>query len=66
MSSQTAQTQPPSKVALLSWLNKCLNGSGYSTQKIESLGTGVGYLFLLNHLHPGAVPLSKINKKPNN
>lgn len=49
-----------SRGELLNWVNTLLKGSYV---KIEQLGTGVAYCQLLDLLHPGKVPSSKINTK---
>lgn len=54
------------KYELLDWLNAQISSDGIHVDQIEHLGNGVGYLVLLNKLHPGALgPAgSKFNKKP--
>lgn len=54
------------KTELLNWLNGRLRSDNLSFVKIEQLGTGVGYLHLLNLMHPGILNGVKYNKKPNN
>lgn len=66
MASTNAGKNLISKTDLLQWLNSSIKEHGMEFNKVENLGTGIGYLFLLNHLHPSSVPLQKMNRKPLN
>lgn len=56
----------PNKNELLDWVNLTLKQDGVAFSKIEQFGTGVGYLLLLNSIHPGTLTGARFNKKPNN
>lgn len=52
-----------SRGELLNWVNILLKSS---YNKIEQLGTGAAYCQMLDLLHPGKVPQSKLNHKARN
>lgn len=58
--------QTCSKSTLLEWLNSALEPVGYSTGRVEQLGTGVAYLLLLNSMHPSILQHQKYYRKPTN
>ena len=55
-----------SKGELLAWVNQMIMGWMERVNKIEELGNGTAYLFILNHLYPGSVKVERIVKNSAN
>ena len=49
-----------SRAELISWLNELLNTN---LTKIEQLGSGVAYCYLIDLLYPGKIPINRVNAK---
>jgi hypothetical protein len=60
------QVPNPSRTEILTWINTHVEKLMGTVKKIEDLGNGVAYLFLMSQLRPGSVKTDKIIKNPVN
>lgn len=58
------------RTEIIDWINNLLNVIIYIAQlnlnKIEQLGSGAVYCQIIDAIHPGKIPMSKVNWKAKN